>query len=152
MSVYDPHHRKYINQLLMVQRNAALCTLYRYHKIRSEQKCFEICNDGHCQKKSLLINYKIQHSLIAIPLSCRVSTILYHGNLSAEVQTIIATLLLHSTVQKWGMRGFPSLLQNIRGGIPCPARIPSKPACLCSGILWRRTKLMITNPLSCAKD
>ena len=70
--VWDPHHKKYINQIEMVQRRAARFTLGRYHNQSSVTDMLQELNWVPLWQRRkiacIVAFYKIQHALVAIPL------------------------------------------------------------------------------------
>ncbi len=69
-SVWDPHHKKYIAQLEMIQRRAARFTLGRYNNTSSVTDMLKQLEwdklEQRRAKARLTMFYKIQHSLVAI--------------------------------------------------------------------------------------
>jgi len=70
--VWDPHQKKYINELEMVQRRAARFVLGRFHYKSSvtemiQKLKWETLQDRR-QRARLVVFYKIQYCLIAVPL------------------------------------------------------------------------------------
>ena len=69
--IWHPHHKKYIQKLEMVQRQAARFALADYHSTNSVT---EMLNKlkweslEHRRRRGKLVIYKIQYSLIAVPI------------------------------------------------------------------------------------
>ena len=76
--VWDPHHKKYIKELEMVQRRAARFAVGRYHNRHNWQDSSSVTamldtlkwEPLHLRRKRarLAVFYKIQYSILAIPL------------------------------------------------------------------------------------
>jgi hypothetical protein len=70
--VWNPHHKKYIYQLEMVQRRAARFVFARYHNTSSVTEMLETLKweslEHRRRRAGLVIFYKIQSSLVAVPL------------------------------------------------------------------------------------
>ena len=70
--VWNPHHKKYIYMLEMVQRRAARYTLQRYHNTSSVSDMLHDLRweSLECRRTrtDVTMFFKIQHSLVAIPM------------------------------------------------------------------------------------
>jgi len=70
--VWNPYQQKYIDQIEMVQRRAARFTLARYHNISSVTDMLRKLQWETLKQRRtvacLVVFYKIQHSLIAVPM------------------------------------------------------------------------------------
>ena len=71
-AVWDPHYKKHIHMLEMVQRRAARFVLHRYHNTSSVTDMLpQLKWDLLCQRRArirLAMLYKIQHGLVALSL------------------------------------------------------------------------------------
>ena len=70
--VWDPHHKKYINEIEMVQRRAARFALNEYDRTSSVTEMLNRLNweslEHRRRKARLVVFYKIQYFLIAVPI------------------------------------------------------------------------------------
>ena len=70
-AVWDPHYKKHMHMLEMVQRRAARFVLHRYHNTSSVTDMLQLKWDLLCQCRArirLAMLYKIQHGLVALSL------------------------------------------------------------------------------------